>query len=169
MSIRDTRLANLKLLVAESGSVANLGRASGVNATYLRQVLRGDMGKHRRTARQLGDAAVERLEDGCFKPRGWMDETHAAAVTLPNATSRAALLTLEELIGRLGPGSRRAVGGLLADWALDPAANRNIARAIEVLLQPPAEPTPVPLPSFASPSAASGETDSSRLAASVAP
>lgn len=76
MDIRTIRKANLDKLIEEAGSVAELGRRSEVNETYLGQVRRGVGGKGRNRPRALGDAAARKLEAGMNKPYGWMDIHH---------------------------------------------------------------------------------------------
>lgn len=76
MDIRTIRKTNLERLIQEAGSVAELGRRTEVNETYLGQVRRGVGGKGRNRARALGDAAARKLEEGMHKPYGWMDVSH---------------------------------------------------------------------------------------------
>ncbi len=81
MRPKELRTLNLKLLINEFGSIAEVSRRSGVNEKYLSQVGRGDV--QRKSPRGLGDESVEKLELGCGKQPGWMDTLHANSPVEP--------------------------------------------------------------------------------------
>jgi hypothetical protein len=73
MTIDQTRIYNLRLLIAEFGTAAEIARRADTNASYLSQVLtsvKSSTGK----ARGIGSAVARKIEAGCGKPKGWMDE-----------------------------------------------------------------------------------------------
>jgi len=69
------RLENLKLLITEAGSAAELARRVGTSSSYLSQV-RNQMPTRNGTPRCVGDDLAEKLERGMGKPIGWMDDIH---------------------------------------------------------------------------------------------
>ena len=70
-----TRLNNLEILIAETGSAAKVAQLAGTSESYLSQVRR-KMPTQKGTPRGLGDELAARLEKGLGKPQGWMDEPH---------------------------------------------------------------------------------------------
>lgn len=68
MTRPDIRLANLKRLIAEFGTIARVAELSETSEKYLSNLLNaGPDGK------KLGNRVAEKLETGCCKPPGWMD------------------------------------------------------------------------------------------------
>lgn len=76
MKLKDIRRHNLSLLVSQFETIAAVADLAGTSEKYLSQIinqtLQGD------TARGLGDAVAAKLERGCNKPEGWMDQDHQA-------------------------------------------------------------------------------------------
>jgi hypothetical protein len=76
-TIDEIRRANLEILIEENGTqdkVAELGLTSPVYLSQLRnQTPDTKTGK----LRQMGDPTARKLEAGCGKERGWMDNPHA--------------------------------------------------------------------------------------------
>lgn len=110
MDYKEARLENLRLLVAEFGSMAAVARAADTNEKYLWQIL--NKVPQRGTARAVGDKLARKLEIGCGKPEGWMDAPHDAAM----APEDGALLEdiRAELQGRdVPPHVRQAIMTLL--------------------------------------------------------
>lgn len=82
-TIGDIRRANLALLVAEFDDppkvrgLSKVAELADTSTVYLDQILnrRVDSGTGR--PREMGSQMARRLEAGCCKPDGWMDESHA--------------------------------------------------------------------------------------------
>lgn len=93
---RAIRRANLGLLLAEFGGPTQLQALTGVTDTYLSAISNG--------RRELGDKAAAKLETGCGKPAGWMDEEHGPQVAhaLSYGLSTVSIPTLrrEDLMAR---------------------------------------------------------------------
>lgn len=64
MDIREVRRLRMEELAEEFGTLEEVGKRAGLGANWLSQI-RGGRGMGHKTAR--------RLEEGCRKPRGWMD------------------------------------------------------------------------------------------------
>lgn len=78
MIVEEIRLENLKSLINEFKSAAEVSRLTSVPASYLSQVLtrvESRTGK----PRDIGSPVARKLEAGCKKPRGWMDHDHSDA------------------------------------------------------------------------------------------
>ena len=92
MTIHDTRLRNLQLLIEHFGSIVALSNATGVSEKYLSQV----MNRTRLPSgnpKNIGSNVARRLEQGANMPAGWMDitqEIHAA--TTPSISPQEAEL-----------------------------------------------------------------------------
>lgn len=69
------RLANLRILIAEAETKAELARRTGVNQAYLSQIEKSDGD----ALRNIGDDIARRLETGMGKPLEWMDQDHNGA------------------------------------------------------------------------------------------
>jgi hypothetical protein len=87
VDIQEIRRLNLRILVREAGSKAQLARLSGTDKAYLSQVdsdskeqIGRPKGKKKNSARvyNIGTDLARRLEraKGMEKPRGWMDTYH---------------------------------------------------------------------------------------------
>ncbi len=72
MDISDIRRANLRILIAEVGSKAELGRRIGKPANYLSQV----ESKTGRQSRSIGPTLARKLERATERDPGWMDQDH---------------------------------------------------------------------------------------------
>lgn len=87
MRPRDLRLQNLKLLIAEFGTIAEVARRGQTSEKYLSQLL------HKRAytgnPRGMGDAVAAKLESGCSKPVGWMDASHDEDTITPEDVALA--------------------------------------------------------------------------------
>ncbi|MGR2663658.1 hypothetical protein ACUXVY_18900 [Chromobacterium haemolyticum] len=111
MDIKDIRLVNLKALVAEFETIAQVARQSDTNEAYLSHILNGVLLPSGRP-RGVGHALARKLEQGCGKPTGWMDHPH------PNgdgAIQRIEASSLEELAGILGELETGALHKLITD------------------------------------------------------
>lgn len=70
-TVKETRVANLRLLREEAGTLVALAQMAETSPAYLGQVLNGMRG--------LGDALARKLESRCGKQLGWMDTDHTSA------------------------------------------------------------------------------------------
>lgn len=78
-TVAEIRLVNLALLSKEFGTqdkVAELGHTSPV---YLSQIANHAVDSKTGKPREMGDALARKLEIGCGKPRGWMDNVRTYA------------------------------------------------------------------------------------------
>jgi len=102
------RLANLKHLVAEYGTITALAEASGTSEKYLGQLLNEaplPSGNHRK----IGDHTVTKIETGCQLPVGWMDIDHNAASSVLHSPMNRHELELIKAFREGGPAKRRAL------------------------------------------------------------
>ena len=75
-TIGEIRHENLLLLVAEFGSQAEVARRAEIADVYISQILKRYPDAKTGRPRQMGDPAARKLEVGCNKPEGWMDNLH---------------------------------------------------------------------------------------------
>lgn len=74
-TIKETRLENLRSLVAEFRTADAVAQRAATAPMYLSQILTGAKSSTGK-ARGIGDALARRLEAGCGKELGWMDRPH---------------------------------------------------------------------------------------------
>jgi hypothetical protein len=72
VDIKEIRLKNLRLLIAEVGTAAELSRRAKTDPAYLSQIL------STKIKRGLGDELARRLERATGKPHGYMDHLNIA-------------------------------------------------------------------------------------------
>lgn len=72
---KELRVENLRTLVAEFKTADAVAQRAATAPMYLSQILNGAKSSTGR-ARGVGDALARRLEQGCGKPVGWMDQRH---------------------------------------------------------------------------------------------
>lgn len=70
MDAKEIRAANLRKLITEHGSIANLSQCVDTNPSYISQILSE---KHPAT---VGDKLARKIEQSLGKPHGWMDREH---------------------------------------------------------------------------------------------
>lgn len=75
MDIKQIRLKNLRSLISEAGTIAELARKSATAPAYLSQIL-NRLPSASGSARTLGDKLARKLETAMSKPFGWMDKDH---------------------------------------------------------------------------------------------
>lgn len=75
MENRNVRIQNLKALVKESGSIVAVAKACDTDAAYLSQLLNGTP-LPSGAERSIGHKLARKLEEGCIKPVGWLDQPH---------------------------------------------------------------------------------------------
>jgi len=73
MDIKQIRLRNLRVLVGEAGTIANLARLSSTAPAYLSQIL-NSLPTSTGRPRSVGDKLARKLESAMSKPYGWMDQ-----------------------------------------------------------------------------------------------
>lgn len=78
MTNYEINLSNLKALVSELGSAAAVADAAGTSENHLNQILRGEK-LASGNPRGIGPALARKLEKGCNKHEGWMDQDHSTA------------------------------------------------------------------------------------------
>ena len=76
-TISEIRLENLDVLIKEFGSQDKVAERGGTSSVYLSQVKNKTPDVKTGKRRQMGDDIARKLEDGCGKERGWMDNTHS--------------------------------------------------------------------------------------------
>lgn len=121
MNRKDIRHINLLALIAEYKTLTALAEAALTSEKYLWQVLHRIPLKSG-NPRQIGDRLAEKIEIGCGKPPGWMDNDHRKQ---PMAASQALSTQEAELLRcfrAAGPANRRT---LLAVARLIPPAAPN--------------------------------------------
>lgn len=75
-TIAEIRLANLRRLIREAGTAAELSRRlDNVPATYLSQIITGVLTPSGKP-RGVGATLASKLEAAMHRPRGWMDQVH---------------------------------------------------------------------------------------------
>lgn len=79
MTVEDNRLENLKLLIKEFGSAAEVARLSGTAASYLSQII-NRVPSRTGKPRDIGAELARKLENGCGKFKGWMDESESSEI-----------------------------------------------------------------------------------------
>lgn len=78
MDRAERRRTNLLRLVEQFGTTAEVARRARTPENYLTQIIGGyshPSGK----PREIGNTVADRLEAGCDKPLGWLDQDHNTA------------------------------------------------------------------------------------------
>lgn len=78
-TIADIRLENLELLIEEIGSGEAVAEKAGTSPVYLSQLRHKAIDSKTGKPRQIGDPLARKLEGGCGKEVGWMDNSHQLA------------------------------------------------------------------------------------------
>lgn len=76
-TIADIRHENLVALIKELGTSEAVADASQTNPVYISQLLNRAPDSKTGKPRQIGDPLARKLEAGCGKPEGWMDNVHS--------------------------------------------------------------------------------------------
>ena len=101
MDIKQIRLSNLRTLISESGTIANLARLSETAPAYLSQILNSlptSTGK----PRSVGDKLARKLEQALNKSYGWMDKDHESPDTAHlQVVQHVPLLDMEQVLKHL--------------------------------------------------------------------
>jgi len=75
-TIAQIRLDNLRLLVQEFGSQDAVAVRGNTSPVYISQVINQTPDSKTKKPRQIGDPLARKLEAGCDKELGWMDNHH---------------------------------------------------------------------------------------------
>ena len=94
-TVDEIRLENLLALIEEMGTQEAVAEAGGTSSVYLSQIKNRTPDKKTGKLRQMGDDMARKLEEGCKKERGWMDNTHAGAVAYADAPTVVPLVAAE--------------------------------------------------------------------------
>lgn len=89
---KEIRVENLRLLVKEFKTADAVAQLATTAPMYLSQILNGVPSSTGRP-RGVGDALARKLEDGCKKPVGWMDQSHA---TLPSNAKQVVIAEADD-------------------------------------------------------------------------
>ncbi len=93
-TIAEIRLDNLRLLISDFGTQDRVAELAGTSPVYLSQILNGAADSKTGKVRQIGDPLARKLEEGCGKETGWMDNIHLPPSYLTQ--KKAAALALME-------------------------------------------------------------------------
>ena len=75
-TIAEIRLDNLTLLIEEFGSQDEIARRAGTSPVYISQLINRTPDFKTGKPRQVGDPMARRVEAGCEKEVGWLDNRH---------------------------------------------------------------------------------------------
>lgn len=94
-TIDEIRLENLAALIAEKGTQEAVAEAGCTSSVYLSQIKNRTPDKKTGKLRQMGDDMARKLEQGCGKERGWMDNNHTAPLVYQTAQTVVAMVAAE--------------------------------------------------------------------------
>lgn len=94
-TVDEIRLENLMLLIFEKGTQEAVAEAGGTSSVYLSQIKNRTPDKKTGKPRQMGDDMARKLEEGCVKERGWMDNVHALSKQYPESPTVVPLIAAE--------------------------------------------------------------------------
>lgn len=134
-TVSEIRLGNLDLLIAELGTQEKVAEAGGTSSVYLSQIKNRTPDKKTGKPRQMGDDMARKLEEGCLKERGWMDNIQKKPVVYATAQPVVALIADEyklnqplqerfdiwtraaiDLLQKLDPGQRQAMVARMREY-----------------------------------------------------
>lgn len=72
-TVDEIRLKNLERLIAEFGTQERVAELAETSPVYLSQIMNAARDSKTGKVRQIGDPLARKLETGCNKERGWMD------------------------------------------------------------------------------------------------
>lgn len=140
-TVSEIRLENLDLLITELGTQEKVAEAGGTSSVYLSQIKNRTPDKKTGKPRQMGDDMARKLEEGCLKERGWMDNIRPNSEAYAPAPKVVALVAAEaepiqpfeqrldiwtraaiDLLQKLDPGQRQAMVARMREYQqyLDP-------------------------------------------------
>ena len=117
-TIAEIRLENLEALIAELGTQDKVAELGGTSSVYLSQIKNQSADTKTGKLRQMGDDMARKLELGCGKVRGWMDNVHnttTASVTFFRQADHlsSALIASDNIAPRYDPWTMAAIEILL--------------------------------------------------------
>jgi len=154
MSLHDEiRFANLLILINEAGSQVALANRCDTSEAYISQLYNKLPDSKTGKPKAVGNRLARKLEAGMQKPVNWMDVDHTDtaqrmtaaeprpiyAVT-PPPSIRSTIAALGDALDLCTEDNRKAVAGLLAQYAVSPKPG-GVADAIVMLLERCAVPT----------------------------
>lgn len=140
-TVSEIRLDNLELLIADLGTQERVAEAGGTSSVYLSQIKNRTPDKKTGKPRQMGDDMARKLEEGCKKERGWMDNIHTQPLAYTTTQPIVALIAAEpkpplqfqerldiwtraaiDILQKLDPGQRQAMVARMREYQqyLDP-------------------------------------------------
>jgi hypothetical protein len=110
---KQIRLRKLDQLVAEYGTIEAVATAAGTAAQYLSQI-RNKVTSASGTPRGIGDSLARKLELGCHKHPGWMDQQDAieAATELSDLIQSSKQVFHSKVM--LSPNATRLINEIIA-------------------------------------------------------
>lgn len=98
-TIAEIRHTNLENLIAEMGTQDKVAELGGTSSVYLSQIKNQTPDAKTGKLRQMGDDMARKLEAGCGKPKGWMDNVHPIKIKgvmqFPRMESSSAVIASE--------------------------------------------------------------------------
>ena len=140
-TVSEIRLDNLELLIVELGTQEKVADAGGTSSVYLSQIKNRTPDKKTGKPRQMGDDMARKLEEGCKKERGWMDNIQEKPIPYSASSPVVALVAAEpstplqfqerfdiwtraaiDIFQKLDPGQRQAMVARMREYQqyLDP-------------------------------------------------
>ena len=130
-TIAEIRLENLRDLIEKQGSQERVASLAETSPVYLSQLLNRAPDRKTGKLRQIGDDMARKLEAGCQKEIGWMDNIHHAAVS--GTTAPASFLVGEATPAyAISPKADQLTPKLLALWSrLDAAGKKDFLEKVD--------------------------------------
>lgn len=95
-TIDEIRMENLRVLVKEKGSQKKVSDDTGASQVYLSQLMNAAKDAKTGKPRQIGDDMARKLEAGCGKERGWLDNVHRQDTNADSEHSMASVVVAAE-------------------------------------------------------------------------
>lgn len=112
-TIAEIRRDKLELLVAEFGSQEEVAARSETSPVYLSQIKNQTLDAKTKKPRQMGDPTARKLEIGCNKEIGWMDNAPTLAELYGATDPRVLMLSVMESLPKdEWPKAVRLIGAL---------------------------------------------------------
>lgn len=85
MTTDENRLTNLQTLIREFGSIVAVAKRAETAPNYISQIINRTVSRTGKP-RGVGNDLARKLEAGCNKPHGWMDQEHQSTLTTEDQT-----------------------------------------------------------------------------------